>query len=70
MTCEEQWKTIKPGSVVRFKDGTVGTKLADQWERYDGVDGNCLVNKSGLIDHLSYYAILHEPYTDQFAVIE
>ena len=69
MTCQEQWETIQPGSRVRFKDGTIGIKLAEQRERYTGINEYCIVEKDGLIDHISCYVNLHEPYSNQFVIV-
>ncbi len=71
MTCEERWLLIEPGVVVEFKDdGRHVVKLADQWDRYTGINGHCSVELgTGLIQHVSQYCDLHATYKDQFKIV-
>jgi len=70
MTCQERWLLIEPGSTVEFSGGRRFITLADQWDRYTGINDHSVVEigGTGFIAHVSYYCDMHETYKDQFRI--
>ncbi len=54
MTCQERWLLIEPGSTVEFSGGRRFIKLADQWDRYTGINDHSVVEigGTGFISHV------------------
>lgn len=67
MNNDERWMQIKPGSRVDFPQTAV-IKLADQWDRYTGINEHCCVEigRNGMIIHVSCLIDLHAPFTGDF----
>lgn len=78
----DAWCEIPPGTVVNFRgthdvgglpQGPIGraVKLAEQWDRYTGVNQYSVVvlaphDEAGKIIHISHFLFMDEKYTDQF----